>query len=224
MIFDAARSGHEESSRALSKLCQTYWLPVYAFIRHRGNAPEEAKDLTQGFFARLLDKKPFATADNSKGKFRTYLLGAVKFYLANEWDKQQTSKRGGSIAHVAIDALEMESAVSAMLADETTPERTYERQWAQAVLSDVTQALRADYARRRKAAHFEEIVPFLLGGADVTYAEMATQIGISESAVKMAVKRMRHRFGDLLRAHISATVASEAEVEEEIRHLMAAFR
>ncbi len=223
LIAEAARDGDATSRRALSQLCESYWPPVYTFVRRRGHSQEEAKDLTQSFFLRLIEKKPFASADGAKGKFRSYLLGALKFFLANEWDKNQTQKRGGHQQHVPIDHLNSGDSQH-LLVDTATPEHAFERQWAQTVLDHVIESLRDDYRRRGKTDHLEDIIPFLLGRTQKRYAELASEIGVSTSAVKMAVTRMRQRFGDLLRDHIAATVESESHVEEEIRHLMQAFQ
>ncbi len=225
MIFDAARTGHEESSRALAKLCQAYWLPVYAFCRRRGHDPEEAKDLTQGFFANLLEKGGIGMADPEKGKFRTYLLGAVKFFLGNERQKKQRLKRGGSAEHLRIDAEHGERLLDAELSETQTPESLYERQWASVLLDRAQVALRQEYAEREKEALFETLSPFLGGSVGVEcYAEAAQRHGQTEAAVKMAASRMRKRYGEILRELVAETVDSPEAVDEEIRHLLQVFR
>ena len=200
IIFDAAREGDSESARALEILCKNYWSPVYAFIRRSGRSPEDAKDLTQGFFLRLLERKEFASANPDLGKFRTYLLGALKFFLSDEWKKSSAQKRGGQAAHFSVDADEAENTVAHLLTDDVTPEILFDRQWIRSVLDAVTVAVEAEYERRGKADLFAELRQFLIGGRqDRSYARIAEANQIGESAVKMAVKRMRARFGELLR-------------------------
>lgn len=223
-IIEAARDGDSESSRALNKLCETYWTPVYAFIRGRGNSPEDAKDLTQGFFAHLLEKRQFEGADKAKGKFRTYLLGAVKFYLSDERKRSSAQRRGGGSIQFSIDAEGVEAALGELLADDVTPDTLFDRQWIRSVLDAVSGALKGEYGRRGKADLFDELKQFLIGGRqERTYVEIAEANGISESAVKMAVKRMRERFGVLLRQRIAETVGSDDAVEEEVRSLLGVF-
>ena len=225
MIFDAARDGDAESDRALANLCESYWHPVYAFVRHRGNPPEEAKDLTQGFFAHLLEKRSFGAASPEKGKFRTYLLGAVKFFLSNEFQKAMAQKRGGGAAHVSIDAELAEEWLGGQLAEAATPEVLFERQWARTVLDDVRRQLRGEFAKKEKAALFEILEPFLAGAAgEIRYVDIAALHGGTEASVKMAASRMRKRFGELLRAKVAETVDSEEAVDEELRNLVSAFR
>ncbi len=223
VILKAAREGEEQSTRVLNHLCQCYWSPIYAFIRRRGFDVDAALDYTQAFFAAMFENKAFTGADPEKGKFRTYLLGAVKFFLSNEQAKEQAIKRGGGSIHVSMDVVEMEAWLETALFTEETPETLFEKQWGHTVLRLVKESVREDYARRGKADHFTMLEPFLLGGGDETYASLAETHGISVSAVKMAVLRLRQRFGERLREHIAATVESEAQVEEEIRNLMAAF-
>ena len=225
MLAEAARDGDAESERALAKLCETYWPPVYAFIRRSGKPPEDAKDLTQGFFASLLEKRHFAGADKSKGKFRTYLLGAVKFFLSDERAHANAQKRGGGSAHLSIDAEEAEHWMGNLLVDEATPDLLFDRQWIRTVIANVTQALSDDYEGRGNGDLFEEIKAFLIGGRqERTYSQIATEHGISESAVKMSVKRLRERFGERLREKIAETVDSDDEVDGEIRALMAIYQ
>ena len=226
VIMDAASDGNAESSRALAKLCETYWPPVYAFIRFRGNPPEEAKDLTQGFFAHLLEKRHFDGADRTKGKFRTYLLGAVKFFLSDEHKRSQAQKRGGGAVHLSIDAEEAEQvmAMASALVESTTPEHLFDQQWIRTVIARVMEDLREESESRGKGTLFDELKGFLIGtGPQRTYAEIAESHGVTESAVKMNVKRLRSRFGDLLRERVSETVDNESSVDEEIRALMAVY-
>ncbi len=225
VIAEAARDGDAESARALAKLCEIYWLPVYAFIRRRGQAPEEAKDLTQGFFARLLDKKSFTAADRAKGKFRTYLLGEVKFYLGDEWRKGQRLKRGGDASHLAIDCAEVEKMIEQSAADHhDTPERIFDRAWADHLLDRTRGRLQREFVERGKAEHFEILFPLLggtIGGA--SYRDIAERHGQSEASIKMAASRLRKRYGEILREEIAVTVDPD-EVEAEIQYLMQLYR
>ncbi len=225
LIAEAARDGDVESARAMERLCGRYWPPVYAFIRRRGHLPEEAKDLTQGFFAHLLDKRAFGEADPQCGKFRTYLLGAVKHFLSNEYQKSMAQKRGGGMEHWSIDADLVEASLAGELMETTTPETLFERQWARTVLADVQQRLRAEFAKREKAALFDELQPLLTGGSlDLRYADIAARHGGTTASVKMAVKRMRNRFAELLREAVVETLPAADDVDAELRHLVAAFR
>ena len=223
MIFDAARSGHEESSRALTRLCQSYWLPVYAFCRHRGNGPEEAKDLTQAFFVALIEKKDFAKADQEKGRFRSYLLQSVKFFLSNEHRKEQAQKRGGGHLHLSIDTEEAEAFLQHALADCTTPESLFEIQWIRVVMREAAAELRLDYARRQKADVFDALLPFVLEDVapSASYEDIAVEQQVSVTSLRMAVSRLRQRYGEILREKIARTVDSSEEVEDEVRQLLA---
>ena len=223
MIFEAARSGHEESSCALSKLCEVYWLPVYAFIRRYGHDAETAKDLTQGFFVRLLDKRPFATADKAKGKFRTYLLGSVKFFLSDEHEKAQAQKRGGGAVHLSLQVDGVEALLEPSLADAETPDVMFDRQWVRTIMNEAEIDLRDECVRKGKADTFEMLIPFVLedrGEAGVSYQELATQQGVSDGALRMAANRLRKRYGQLLREKVVATVEDMGDVDGEVRYLL----
>ncbi len=223
MVLEAGSSG-DEAERALEDLCQAYWTPVYAFIRRSGKPPSEAKDLTQGFFLHLLTNRSFTGADPNLGKFRTYLLGAVKFYLGDEHRRLNAQKRGGEAVHFSIDEEDAERMVGPLLADDASPEVLFDRQWIRSVLDSVTAMLESEYVRRGKGGLFTELKQFLIGGRqEMTYADIARANGITESAVKMAVKRMRSRFGELLRNRIADTVGSDDAVDEEIRNLLGLF-
>ncbi len=205
---------------ALAELCRTYWYPLYAFIRRRGYESHAAEDLTQEFFARLLDKRLLAGADREKGKFRAFLLAAVKNFLANEWDRSRAQKRGGGRAVVAWDALSAEARYQLEPAHELTPERLFERRWALGLLDQVLARLQDEFDEGGKARLFDALKGTLAGGMIETYAAIADRLGISEVAVKVAVHRLRRRYRELLRAEIAHTVADPAEIDEEIRHLL----
>ena len=224
VVVAAGRNDSTHARVALEKLCRAYWPPIYAFVRRQGHNPHDAQDLTQEFFARLLEKNYLAEVDRSKGRFRSFLLASLKHFLANEWDKSQAQKRGGGQVWIPIDAASVESSCGFQPADQTTGEKIYERRWALTLLDQVLRRLRADYARDGKEKLFEQLKPTLTEASrTVAYAEIATRLGSTEGAVKVAVHRLRQRYRELLRAEIGETVASPAEVEDEIRNLFAAL-
>ena len=214
----------EQSGEALEKLCQAYWYPVYAFVRRRGHGPHEAQDLTQGFFARFLEKNYVEAADVLKGKFRTFLVTAVTRFLANEFDRAQALKRGGGTTLLSLDEESAEERYQLEPANELTPARLYDQQWAQTILQRVLGRLREEFDGDGRVGRFEQLKIFLLEdkGA-VSYAEVAARLGLSESAVKSGIWRLRQRYAELIRDEIAQTVTNGAEVEEEIRHFVEAL-
>jgi RNA polymerase sigma-70 factor (ECF subfamily) len=205
---------------ALETLCRAYWYPLYAFVRRRGHSPSDARDLTQEFFARLLEHNWIAHADREKGRFRSFLLMAMKRFLAKEWEKVKTLKRGGQQQFVPLQLDTAETRYAQEPADTCTPEQVFEKQWALALLESVLNRLREDYAREAKGDFFRNLEPCLIGSREKQpYAVLASELGMSEGAVKMAVCRLRERYRDLLKEEIAQTVASPNEVDEELRHL-----
>jgi RNA polymerase sigma factor (sigma-70 family) len=224
VVLAAAEEASPQAQEALATLCQTYWYPLYAYIRHQGYPPHDAQDLTQEFFFKLLQKRYLAGIQREGGKFRSFLLTALKRFLANEWDRARAQKRGGRHTVVSIDGDAAESRYRLEPAHELTAEKIYEQRWAQALLDRVFGRLREDYHQAGKQNLFDLISPSLSRSRDaMPYAQIAARLGVTEAAVKMAVKRLRARYRELLRAEIAPTVASPEEVEEEIRHLFAAF-
>jgi len=220
VILAAGGKPSPESRAALERLCGSYWYPLYAFVRRSGYSPSDAEDLTQGFFAGLLEHNWIAHADRQKGRFRSFLLMAMKRYLAKEWDKARRLKRGGQIRLVALQFDTAETRYSLEPADTRTPEQVFERHWAITLLSAVLKRLREDYGRDGKARLFEALEPCLIGKSDTQpYAALADHLQMTEGAVKMAVSRLRKRYREFLKEEISQTVASPSEVEEELRHL-----
>ena len=220
VVVTAGRSDTPRAQAAIEKLCQTYWYPLYAFVRRRGHSVEDAQDSTQEFFARLLEHHWVARADRSKGRFRSFLLMAMKRFLANEWAKAKTLKRGGRVRLVPLQLDTAETLYSQELADTRTPEQVYEKQWALALLQLVLKQMRADYVRGGSAKLFATLEPCLVGDREQQpYVALAAKLGMTEAAVKMAVCRLRERYRECLRDEISHTVVSPAEVEEELRHL-----
>jgi RNA polymerase sigma-70 factor (ECF subfamily) len=207
--------------RALEELIRAYWFPLYAFARRAGQAPSEAEDAVQGFFARLLEKKYLAQVDRSKGRFRSFLLAAMKHFLAKERARDRARKRGGGRAAVALDAMDAEARYAVEPADEMTPERLFERQWALAVLEEVLGRLGGEYVEGGKGKLHEAIEPCLTGGAGaINYAQVSRELTMTEGAVRVAVHRLRRRYRDLLREEIAQTVDSPEQVEEEIAYLL----
>ena len=223
-MISAGGNDTTHARNALEKLCRSYWFPIYAFVRRQGHGPHDAQDLTQEFFARVLGKNYFADADRSKGRFRSFLLASLKHFLANEWDKAKAQKRGGGQILIPIDVAVAETSCGIEPADHLTAEIIFERRWALTLLEQVLRRLRAEYTRDGKENLFEQLKPTLTEvSRSVHYAEIATRLGTSEGAVKVAVHRLRQRYREVLRAEIADTVASPGEVEDEIRNLFAAL-
>jgi len=221
VVLEAARQDSASGQAALAALYQTYRYPVYLFIRRSGHSPDEAADLTQDFFVRLLEKNWLTSITREGGKFRSLLLTAVKHFLANARDQASAQKRGGGQPLLALDQDSPESRYQFEPVDRVTPELLFERRWALEVLQKVLERLRLEYARMEKADLFEELSAFLPGGnRPITHAEIAAKHEISVSAVGVAVHRLRRRYGELLRQQIARTVSDPQEIDEEIRHLI----
>jgi len=224
VVLSAGRSDSTHARDALEKLCRTYWPPIYAFVRRQGHSPHDAEDLTQAFFARVLERNYFADADQTRGRFRSFLLGSLKHFLANEWDKARAQKRGGGQHVIPIDATSAETSCGFEPADNVTPEKIFERRWALTLLDQVLRRLREEYAADGREKLFEQLKPTLTEASrTVRYAEIAARLETSEGAVKVAVHRLRQRYRELLRAEIADTVADPGEIEDEIRNLFAAL-
>lgn len=218
----AAREGDSsQAQRALTELCRTYWYPLYAYIRRRGHGPADAEDLTQGFFERLLEKDYLGDLTPGRGRFRSFLLASLKHFLANEWDRAQTRKRGGGLVHFSLDEQDVEDRYRIEPVEDRTPETLFEQGWALTVLDRVLARLRAEFRSGERAGLFDELKPFLTSEPpEGAYGAIAARSGRKEGAVRVAVHRMRHRYGQLLRAEIAQTLTDPAEVEDEIRHLL----
>lgn len=208
------------ATQALERLCQSYWYPLYAYVRRRGYGPPDAEDLTQEFFARLLEHNWVALARRSKGRFRSFLLMVLNRFLANEWDKIRAQKRGGGVRTIPLQMDTAESRYSQEPATTTTPEDLFEREWALTLLEEVLSALRAEYEEAGKAGLFDSLKPCLLGRSETQpYAQLAASLGMSEAAVKVAVHRLRERYRARLKQEVAKTVAVPSEVDSELRHL-----
>ena len=218
----AARGDEPQGRAALALLCTSYWYPLYAFVRRSRHGADDAKDLTQEFFARLLEKGWLADVDRNKGRFRSFLLASMKHFLANEWDRDRAKKRGGGKAPISLDALTAESRYAMEPAGPESAERIFERRWALTLLEQVMARLRAEFTAAGKSAHFDELKAMLTGDKS-PYAEVGQRLGMNEGAVKVAVHRLRKHYRDLIREEIAQTVESDDQVEEELRDLMAAL-
>jgi RNA polymerase sigma-70 factor (ECF subfamily) len=225
LVLSAADRSSPRFQQALAELCGAYWYPLYAFVRRRGASAIEAEDLTQEFFLALVDKEFLAATGPEKGRFRTFLLLCLKRFLANERDRQRALKRGGGRTLVSINRDEAESRYQAEPADAATPERIYERRWALALLDQVLGRLEDEYRQAGKSPLFARLKPYLVADAPAeTHAAVAADLGVSTGAVKVAIHRLRRRYGELLRAEVARTLEQPAEVNEEIRALFAALQ
>lgn len=221
LVQAAAVNPTAESSRALAMLCQTYWQPVYAFIRRNGHDRDQAQDLAQGFFTLLLEKNYLGDANRQRGRFRSFLMTSVKNFLANEWDRANALKRGGGQVPVSIDLVEAERWYMPAAAKKASPESMFERRWALSLLEHVLAKLRAEYASAGKADQFESLSTFLNQESDeARYRELAGSMGLSAGALRMLVHRMRRKYRRLLREEIAQTVSSPEETDDELRFLL----
>jgi RNA polymerase sigma-70 factor (ECF subfamily) len=221
-----AAGGTRESAarQALADLCQIYWVPLYSFLRRQGCSSADAEDLTQGFFARLLEKDGLRQADPQRGRFRSFLLASLKNFLANEHDRNRTVRRGGGRFVLAFDFAAAENRHGTEPADDRTPEDEFDRQWALALLDRVRDELRREWNQAGKAEAFANLECHLAGHRETSYREAARSLGTTEGAVKVAVHRLRRRFRDLLRAAVAQTVSTPDEVDDELRSLFEALR
>jgi RNA polymerase sigma factor (sigma-70 family) len=221
VVLSAVDQSSTGSEAALATLCQTYWYPLYAYVRRRGYSPEDAQDLTQSYFTGLLEKKYLDRADRERGRFRTFLLSSLENFLNNEWDRAAAQKRGGGQRTISWDEQDAEGRYRNEPVDELTPERIFEKRWAATLLELVLKKMREEFIVSSKAELFEAIKPHLWSeGPATTYAQLAVQLNMTVVAVKVTVHRLRHRYRDLLRAEIAHTVATPGEVDDEIRHLI----
>ena len=222
----AARDGSESESRqALESLCQTYWSPLYAFIRHQGANPEEARDLTQGYFTELLEKNFLADVDAGKGRFRSFLFSSARHFLSHERDRARALKRGGGVKTLSLDLDGAERSYSIQTQAAATPEEVFEYRWAMTVIAKALERLEEESGRAGTHRQFRELKPYLTSTeVQVPYKQVAKKLKMSEGAVKVAVHRLRRRFGESLRAELSETVADPRDVDDELRHMLSVLR
>lgn len=224
IILAAGESQTTLSREALSLLCQKYWYPLYVYARRRGHDEDSARDVTQSFFTRLLEKKSIKVAARERGRFRSFLVVSFRNFLTNEWDRERAAKRGGGKPPLSLDLCDAEGRYLREPVDPRTPEEAFDRRWALEQLDRVLELMEREIQESGGAERFEMLKDFLLGEfSDQTYAEAGERLGMKEGAVKVAVHRMRRRFGLLLRAEIARTVSDEREIDGEIRYLISAL-
>jgi DNA-directed RNA polymerase specialized sigma24 family protein len=225
LVLAAAANPTPHSRGSLATLCRAYWQPIYAFVRRKGYDRDQAQDLTQAFFAVVLEKNYLGDADRERGRFRTFLVIALKHFLANEWDKEHALKRGGGQIAVPIDPLGADAWYAPQAVEQQTPENLFERCWAVSLLERVMEKLRLEFAAEGRAEYFNKL-SFLLQSraAPNSYAALSAELGVSQGALRVALHRMRRRYMDLLRAEIAETVLSVDQIDEEIRFLMSALK
>jgi RNA polymerase sigma factor (sigma-70 family) len=224
VVAAAGEGASVPAQQALETLCRRYWYPVYVYVRRKGYGPEDAQDLTQGFFAQLISKKHLQLADREKGRFRTFLLATLDYFLAREWSRAHRQKRGGLFTFVSLDEPAPEERYRFEPADSGTPERKFLKQWALTVLEQTMLALGKECEANNKGRLFRELKPLLSGErGSVTYPELAQRLAMTEGAIRVAVHRLRHRYGELLRNEIAQTVSNPEEIDEEMRCLLSAL-
>lgn len=222
LVVAAGDPQRKEARSALADLCENYWYPLYAYLRRRGYAADEAQDLTQEFFLRVLEGRYLDRADPEKGRFRSFILTSLKFFVADEGDRQRALKCGGG-AIVPLEFSSGEERYQREPAHDETPERIFERRWALSLLDRVVERLRNEFVQHGRPEHFERLKVFLLGQSDAPYATLAREMNTSEGALKVAIHRLRKRYRELFRQEIADTVTDPAEVESELRYLAAAL-
>lgn len=227
VVLTAAESGTPEAAEALETLCASYWYPLYAFLRQKGHPPAEAEDLTQEFFARrIVNRRLLQRLTPDSGRFRSWLLAALRNFAINEWEKSRAMRRGGGAPHQPLDFGSSEARFLREAGSARTPELEYDRAWALDLIDRTLAQLRNEFERGGQREEFEALRRFLPGAepADPAYDEIAGRLGKTPGAIKMAVSRLRREFGRRLRAVIAETVATPAEVDDEVRHLLEVLR
>ena len=222
VVLSARGKESPQSAAALEKLCRIYWFPLYAYIRRSGQSKENAEDLTQAFFARLLEKKFLDAAQQERGRFRSFLLVALKRFLTNEWERAHAQKRGGFQAQMSLDTEMAEQKFqSELAAAEIPPDRAFERRWTLTLLEQTMSRLRREFERAGKISEFDRLKIFLTADKkEIPYVTVATELGMNESALRVAVHRLRKRYRELFREEIAHTLAEGESVDEELRYLM----
>ena len=222
VVLRAGNQHSPESASSLEKLCCVYWHPLYGYVRRQGKNPHDAQDLTQEFFSCLLASHSLGAVHPSKGRFRSFLIAALNHFLANDWKQARRQKRGGDHTHFSLDAATAEDRFQHELPDHFTPDKAFERRWAETLLQTVLDRLRAEWEPDGAPRHFDEMKAFLIEGKDAaTFAEVAGRLGVTEASLKWSVHKLRGRYGEIFREEIASTVSHPDEVEDEIRHLFA---
>lgn len=222
LVLEAGRAAQGEPDLALDELCRSYWMPLYAFARRRGYSANDAADVTQEFFAKLIEKSLLQTADPARGRFRNFLLTVFQRFLVSEYTQRNTIRAGGRVRLLPLNIEDGEQTYSVLSLQQESPEQVFERQWALSLLSRVLDVLQSEHTARGKEALYRTCQPLLVGlSAEHRYDEIAQQLGMTAGAVRVAVHRMRERYREILRQEVAKTVESDDEVEDEIRHLRA---
>jgi RNA polymerase sigma factor (sigma-70 family) len=221
LVLTAGDRTSADSQASLATLCESYWYPVYAFVRRSGRDSDTARDLTQAFFMRVLEKDVLKEARRERGRFRSFLLASLRHFLANEYDREQAVKRGGRATHLSLEFDDGERRYQLEPADTATPEHLYERRWALDVIDRAMQRLEARHAQTARQALFERLKPFLRGDEESQSSrELSAALGLSDGALRVALHRFRRQFADALRDTIADTVEHETEIDDELRHLL----
>lgn len=224
VVLTAGQRHTPQADRALEELCRTYWFPLYAYVRRRGYAKQDAEDLVQAFFARFLARNYLEGLSAERGRFRAFLLVALKHFLANEWDKSQRQKRGGQVIHLSLDWQTADTQFQIAATGEPSPDKAFDREWALALLAKVIERLQTECVADGKAKLFDQLKVFLAAGkSETAQAEIAKALGMEAGAVRVAIHRLRKRYRVLLREEIAQTLSEPAMVDEEMRALFGAF-
>ena len=225
VVVSAGQQSSPDSQRALESLCEVYWYPLYIYVRRRVADVNEAQDLTQAFFAELLEKNYVGSATPDRGRFRAFLLTALKHYLSKQWEKGRAQKRGGGHVPISLDYQAADSSLTIEPASGLTPEQLYDQQWAIALLGQIMERLRSESEKSARTDQFEELKGFVIGDhSGMTYAEAAVKLNMTEAAARKAASRMRKRYRELLREEIAQTVSGPEEIDDEMRNLFATLK
>ena len=224
LVLAAGANRAPQPDLAMEELCRTYWYPLYAYIRHQGHSRQDAEDLTQGFFARFLARNYLKGLRSDKGRFRAFLLAALKHFLANERDRAASLKRGGGVPALSLDWKDAASRYQIEPANQLSPDKLYDRAWAVTLLERVIQRLRDESATDGKAEWFDQLKPFLMmDRTAMHYGQAAAALGLTPGAARVTVHRLRKRYREVLRQEIARTLSHPAQVDEEMRTLFSAF-
>ena len=224
LVLTAGQGAPAEAAPALEQLCRAYWYPLYTYVRRRGHPPEEAQDLVQEFFSQLLERKDLGTVDRARGKFRSFLMASMNHLEANEWKKANRQKRGGGALVFSLDEQDAEGRFQHEPASDWTPEKAFERRWAETLLQQVLALLRAEFKAAGLEPRYDLLKPYLLSDEEPEpCVGLAARLGLTASGVKSAIRRMKLRYAEIFREEIARTVSTPEEIDEEIRHLFAAL-
>jgi RNA polymerase sigma factor (sigma-70 family) len=224
VVLKASASDTTRAGEALARLCQTYWYPLYVYVRRRGVSAHDAEDLTQAFFLHLLEKQSLANANPDRGRFRSFILAALNNFLINQWEQRRAQKRGGNSQTVSLDLAAAEKRFDLEPPDNSSPDKIFEKQWALALLDEVLNRLEVEYQSEGKAELFSALKQTLMGSRESQpYAELAAKLKMPEGALKVAVHRLRKRYRELIRSEIANTVGRSDDIDAEMRHLFSAL-